>query len=50
MQKNYLNRTLKTGVKCSREKKVDDYIIAYEWDKVMSDFDMVTGNDIGWSC
>ena len=41
--------TLKTGVKYkSREKKVDDYIIAYEWDKVMSDFDMVTGDDIGW--
>ena len=48
-EKLFESRTLKTGVKYkSREKKVDDYIIAYEWDKVMSDFDMVTGNDIGW--
>ena len=33
---------LKVGAKYkSREKSVDDYIIAYEWDKTMADFDTV---------
>mgnify|MGYP007000192093 CR=1 len=40
---------LKMGAKYrGRRKEVDDYIIAYEWDKVMSDFDLVTGADIDW--
>ena len=40
---------LKMGAKYrGRRKEVDDYIIAYEWDKFMSDFDLITGAEIDW--
>ena len=41
------NALMKTGIKYrSREKQVDDYIIAYQWDKTLADFNYWTAP--GW--